>query len=46
MGRGGINKEVGINAHTELYTQETISKDRGTAQYSVIAFLGKEYDKE
>ena len=46
---GGINCEIGIDIYTLLYIKEITKKDlliaQGT-QYSVMAYMGKEYKKE
>ena len=45
----GINWKIGIDIYTLLYIKEITNKDlliaQGT-QYSVMAYMGKEYKKE
>ena len=48
---GGINQEFEINIHTLLYIKQIINKDLlystgNSTQYSVITYMGKEYEKE
>ena len=48
---GGINQEVGINMNILLYIKQIINKDLlyntgNCTQYSVIIYMGKEYEKE
>ena len=48
---GGKNQEVGININTLLYIKQISSKDLlystgNSTQYSIITYIGKEYEKE
>ena len=51
VAKGGINWDNGIDIHTLLYTKSVSNKDLlystgKSIQYSVIAYIGKESDKE
>ena len=51
MGRGGINWEIEIDIYTPLYTKQIINKDPlystgNSVQYSAMAYVGKESEKE
>ena len=48
---GGINWEIGIDIDTVLYIKQITNKDLlyrpgNSAQYSVMAYMGKESKKE
>ena len=49
--RAEINQESGINTYTILYIKQITNKDLlqsigNYTQYSVITYMGKEYEKE
>jgi len=51
VGRGGINWEIEIDIYTPLYTKQIINKDPlystgNSVQYSAMAYVGKESEKE
>ena len=48
---GGIDLDCGIDKHTVLYLKQMTNKDLlhnigNAAQYSVITYMGKEFEKE